>query len=72
LGPLRNVASNRPIVPVPAPGDYDDGEIGEMTGRGNQSTRRKPVPVPLCPQQTPHAAWTRTQATAVGSQRLTT
>jgi hypothetical protein len=40
---------------VPAPGDYDDGEIGGMIGRGNRSTRRKPAPVPLCPPQTPHA-----------------
>jgi hypothetical protein len=33
---------------VPAPGDYDDGEIGAMIGRGNRSTRRTPDPVPLC------------------------
>jgi hypothetical protein len=26
LGPLGTAATNRPIVP--APGDYDDGEIG--------------------------------------------
>jgi hypothetical protein len=52
LGPLGTTATNRPIVP--APGDYDDGEIGGMMiGRGNRSTRRKPVPVPLCPPQ-PH------------------
>jgi hypothetical protein len=70
LGPLRTAATNRPIVP--APGDYDDGEIGGMMiGRGNRSTRRKSAPVPLCPPQTPHAAWTRTRAAAVGSQRLT-
>jgi hypothetical protein len=50
LGPLGTTATNRPIVP--APGDYDDGEIG---GRGNRCTRRKPAPVPLCPPQTPHA-----------------
>jgi hypothetical protein len=57
---------------VPAPGDYDDGEIGGMMiDRGNRSTRRKPAPVPLCPPQTPHAARTRTRAAAVGSQRLT-
>jgi hypothetical protein len=56
---------------VPAPGDYDDGEIGGMIGRGNRSTRRKPAPVSLCPPQTPHAARTRTLAAAVGSQRLT-
>jgi hypothetical protein len=56
---------------VSAPGDYDNGEIGGMIGRGNRSTRRKPAPVPLCPPQTPHAARTRTRAAAVGSQRLT-
>jgi hypothetical protein len=44
LGPLGTAATNRPLVPVP--GDYDDGEIGGMIGRGNRSTRRKPAPVP--------------------------
>jgi hypothetical protein len=54
LGPLGTAATNRPIVP--APGDYDDGEIGGMMiGRGNRSTWRKPALVPLCPPQTPHA-----------------
>jgi hypothetical protein len=54
LGPLGTAATNTPIVP--APGDYDDGEIGGMiTVRGNRSTRRKPPPVPLCPPQNPHA-----------------
>jgi hypothetical protein len=33
LGPLCTAATNRPTVP--APGDYDDGEIGGMIGRGN-------------------------------------
>jgi hypothetical protein len=56
---------------VSAPGDYDNGEIGGMIGRGNRSTRRKPAPVPLCPPQTPHNARTRTRAAAVESQRLT-
>jgi hypothetical protein len=70
LGPLGPEASNRPIVP--APSDYDDGDIGGiMTGRGNRSTRRISAPVPLCPPQTSHAARTRTRAAAVGSQRLT-
>jgi hypothetical protein len=55
LGPLGTVATNTPIVP--APGDYDDGEIGGMISRENRSTRRKPAPVPLCPQA-PHAART--------------
>jgi hypothetical protein len=54
LGPLGTAATNRPIVPTP--GDYDDGEFGEMMiGRGNRSTRRKPDPVPLCLPEIPHA-----------------
>jgi hypothetical protein len=70
LRPLDTAATNRPIVP--APGDYDDGEIcGMMIGWRNRSTRRKPAPVPLCPPQTPHAARTGTRAAAVGSKRLT-
>jgi hypothetical protein len=69
LGPLGTAATNKPIVP--APGDYDDGEIGGMIGRGHRSTRRKPVPLPLCPPQNQHAARKRTRAAAAGSQRLT-
>jgi hypothetical protein len=69
LGPLGNAVTNRPIVP--ATGDYDDGEICGMIGRGNRSTRRKRAPVPLCPPQTPHAARKRTRVAAMGSQRLT-
>jgi hypothetical protein len=35
--------------------DDDYGAVGGMRiGRGNQSTRRKPAPVPLCPPQNPH------------------
>jgi hypothetical protein len=36
--------------------DEDDcGAIGRMKiGRGNQSTRRKPAPAPLCPPQISH------------------
>jgi hypothetical protein len=66
LGSLGTAANN-----MPAPGDYDDGEIGRMIGKGNRGTRRKPAPVPLCPPQTPHAARTRTRAAAIGSQRVT-
>jgi hypothetical protein len=69
LGPLDTAATNRPTVPAPA--DYDDGEIGGMIGSGNRSTRRKPPPVSLCPPQTPHAPRTRTRDAAVGSQGLT-
>jgi hypothetical protein len=41
-------------------------------GRGNRSTRRKPVPAPLCPPQIPldHTG-ARTRAAEVGSLRLT-
>jgi hypothetical protein len=71
LGPLGTAATIRPIVP--APGDYDDGEIGGMMiGRRSRNTRKKPAPVPLCPPQILHAARMRTRAAAVGSQRLTT
>jgi hypothetical protein len=70
LGSLGTTATNRPIVP--APGDYNGGEIGGMMiGWGNRSTRRKPAPVPLCPPQILNAARMRTRAAAVGSQRLT-
>jgi hypothetical protein len=31
LGPLGTAATNRPIVP--APDDYEDGEIGGMIGK---------------------------------------
>jgi hypothetical protein len=65
LGPLATEVTDRLIVP--APGVYDDVEIGGMIGRVNRSTWKKPAPVPLCPPQTPHA----TRATAVGSQQLT-
>jgi hypothetical protein len=69
LVPLGTAATNNPIVP--APGDYDDGEIGGMIGRENRNTRIKPAPMLLCPPQTPHVVRTRTRAAAVGSQRLT-
>jgi hypothetical protein len=53
LGPFGAAVTDKPIVP--APSDCDDGENGGMIGRGNRNTRRKPIPVPLCPPQTPHA-----------------
>jgi hypothetical protein len=68
VGPLGTAATNRPIVP--APGDYDNGEICGMIDRGNRSTRRKPAPVPLCPPQTPNAARTRNRTAAVGCEML--
>jgi hypothetical protein len=60
IASTRHCGHQWPIVP--APGDYDDGEICGMIGRGNRSTRRKPAPVPLCPPQIPRAAWTRIRA----------
>jgi hypothetical protein len=69
LGPVGTAATNWPIVP--APGDYDDAEIGGIIGKGNRSTWRKTAPMPVCPPQTLHAVRTRTGAAEVGSQRLT-
>jgi hypothetical protein len=68
LGPLGTAATNKSIVP--APGDYDDGEIGGMIGRGNRSTRKNPDPVPLRPPQPPppFSPRTRTLAVAMGNQ----
>jgi hypothetical protein len=49
------------------------GAFGGMRiGRGNRSTLRNLVSVPLCPPQIPHdLTWDRTRAAAVGSRRLT-
>jgi hypothetical protein len=45
LSPLGTSATIWPIVP--GPGDDDEcGTVGGMVGKGNQSTWRKPVPVP--------------------------
>jgi hypothetical protein len=44
LSPIGTAPTIRPIVP--APGDYDDGKIGGMFGRGNRSTGRIPAPAP--------------------------
>jgi hypothetical protein len=56
-----------------APGDCEDGEFGGLNiGRGNRNTRRKPAPAPIYPPQIPLGQTrARTQAAAVGSQRLT-
>jgi hypothetical protein len=53
--------------------DDERGAVGGLRiGRGNRSARRKPTPVPLCPPQIPHDLfWARSQASAVGSRRLT-
>jgi hypothetical protein len=45
---------------------------GMRIAKGNQSTQRKPAPVPLYPPQVPHdLTWDQTEATMVGSWRLT-
>jgi hypothetical protein len=47
------------------------GASSRIIGRGNQSTRRKPDSVPLCPPQILHdLTQTETWATAVGSKQL--
>jgi hypothetical protein len=68
----RHVGHFWPIVP--APGDCENGEFGEIKiGRGNRITRRKPTPEPLCPPKIPlEQTRARTQTAVVGSQPLTT
>jgi hypothetical protein len=58
---------------VPGPGDCEDGEFGGIeTGRGNQSTRRKPAPTPIYPPQIPlDQTQARIRAAVVGRQWLT-
>jgi hypothetical protein len=53
-----------------------DDECGAVGGmricRESRSTRRKPLPVPLCQPQIPHElTWDRTRSATVGSRRLT-
>jgi hypothetical protein len=53
-------------------GGDEYGAIGGMLSSGIRSTRRKPAPVPFCPQQIPHdLTQTQTRVVAVGSLRLT-
>jgi hypothetical protein len=73
LGPLGTAATTGLLY---QPQMIDDGECGAIggmkIGKGNQSTRRKPVTAPLCPLQIPHdQTRARIRAAAVGSQRLT-
>jgi hypothetical protein len=70
LGPLGTAATNSPIVP--APGDYDDGEIGGMMIVGETEVLGENLPQCRFGHHTPHMpARTRTRTAAVGSQRLT-
>jgi hypothetical protein len=53
LSPLGTSATIWPIVPTP--GD-ECGAVNVIeTGRGNRGTRRKPIPVSLCPPQIPNS-----------------
>jgi hypothetical protein len=71
LGPLGTEATDWPIVACP--GWLWWWSIWWMKiGKGNRSTRRNPAPAPPCPPQIPlDQTQDRTQAAAVGSQRLT-
>jgi hypothetical protein len=71
--PLGTEATSGPLYKLQMIDEGDCGAIGGMKfGRGNRSTRRKPAPAPLCSLQIPHdQTRARTQAAAVGSQRLT-
>jgi hypothetical protein len=66
---IRIVEGGVKLGPLGTAAYYDDGEfVGMKIGGGNQSTRRKPAPAPLCPPEIP---LDQTRAAAVGSQQLT-
>jgi hypothetical protein len=73
VSPLGTAATTGLLYQPQMIDDGECGQIGRMKiGRGNQSTRRKPAPAPLCPPQIPHdQIWSRTWATTLGSQWLT-
>jgi hypothetical protein len=55
LSPLGTAAITGLLYQPRMIGDGDCGAIGGMKiGRGNRSTRRKPAPAPLLPQQITH------------------
>jgi hypothetical protein len=70
LSSLGTVAISGQLYKPQMIDEGDCGAIGGMKiGRGNQSTWRKPAPVPHCPPQIPHdQTWARTRAAAVGSE----
>jgi hypothetical protein len=73
LSPLGTAATSGLLYKPQMIDEGDCGAIGRMQiGRGNRSNQRKPAPAPLCPPQIPHdQTQARTQAAAMGSQRLT-
>jgi hypothetical protein len=55
LSPLGTAATTGLLYQPQMIVDDDCGPIGGMKiGKGNRSTRRNPVPDPLCPPQIPH------------------
>jgi hypothetical protein len=67
LSPLGTAATSGLLYKPQMIDEGDCGANGGMKiGRGNRSTRRKPAPAPLCPQQIPHdQTQARTRAAAV-------
>jgi hypothetical protein len=59
LDPLGIAAINRPIVP--APGDYENGEIGGMIGRGTEVLGENLPQCRFVHHKHPHAARMRTK-----------
>jgi hypothetical protein len=73
LSPLGTAVNTGLLYQSQMIDDGDCGAIGGINiGRDHQITWRKPAPAPFCPPQIPHdQTQARTQAAAVGSQRLT-
>jgi hypothetical protein len=69
LGPFGTAATNKYIVP--APGDYDDGEIGGMIDRGTEVLGENLPQCHFVHHKPTLAVRTPSLAVAVGSQRLT-
>jgi hypothetical protein len=74
LSLFGTLATFWPVMSAPDDDDYYDyyyyyqcGAVGGMRiYRGNHSTRRKPGPDPVCPQQIPHdLAWARSRRLTV-------
>jgi hypothetical protein len=66
LGPLGTVATSRPILP--APDEYDDGEIGGMVIARGTEVLGENLPQCRFVHKPRMPFWTRTRAPAVGSQ----
>jgi hypothetical protein len=71
-GGETRVLVRRPLIVLYQPRLTDDyGALGGMRiGRRNRSSRRKPAPLPLCPQFPHDLTWDRTRVSAVEIRRL--